>query len=161
MGRTRLRLRSPPPCIFRGPLAHVFGRSLPGQVARNVRGPFSSRCLIAAQRWQPKAHGVHCHAGGQMSKSCSWRRRRSRESSPRPTDCGADAIVLGWRGHGPIRRFVMGSISRGVVRGASSAVVVVRKSQHVRKIVVGLDGSPNAARALTFVGRLSHRAMDA
>ena len=66
----------------------------------------------------------------------------------------ADAIVLGWRGHGPIRRFVMGTVSRGVVRGARSAVLVVRRSQHVRKIVVGLDGSPSAARALTFVSTL-------
>ena len=66
----------------------------------------------------------------------------------------ADLIVLGWRGHGPIRRFLMGSISRGVVRGARSAVLVVRRPQHVRRIVVGLDGSPTAQRALTFVGRL-------
>ena len=66
----------------------------------------------------------------------------------------ADAIVLGWRGHGPIRRFVMGSISRGVVRGAKSAVLVVRRLVDVRKIVIGLDESPSAQRALAFVARL-------
>jgi len=63
----------------------------------------------------------------------------------------ANAIVLGWRGHGAIRRLLMGSVSRGVVRGAKCAVLVVRRSLRVRRIVVGLDGSPTAKRALAFV----------
>ncbi len=66
----------------------------------------------------------------------------------------ADVIVLGWRGHGPIRRFVMGSISRGVLRGSRSAVLVVRRLQRVRGIVLGLDGSHSAQRALAFVATL-------
>jgi len=66
----------------------------------------------------------------------------------------ADVIVVGWRGHGAIRRLLMGSVSRGVVRGAKCAVLVARRSQRVRKIVIGLDGSPTAQRALAFVGRL-------
>jgi len=67
----------------------------------------------------------------------------------------ADAIVLGWRGHGPIRRLLMGSVSRGVVRGAQCAVLVVRRrSADVRRIVIGIDGSPGARRAVAFVGRL-------
>jgi nucleotide-binding universal stress UspA family protein len=66
----------------------------------------------------------------------------------------ADVIVVGWRGHGTLRRLLMGSVSRGVVRGSKCAVLVVRRSQRVRKIVVGVDGSPTAQRALTFVGRL-------
>ena len=67
----------------------------------------------------------------------------------------ADVIVLGWRGHGAIRRLLMGSVSRGVVRRAKCAVLVVRGRQRVRKIVVGFDGSPAAKRALAFVGRLA------
>jgi nucleotide-binding universal stress UspA family protein len=66
----------------------------------------------------------------------------------------ADAIVVGWRGHGAVRRLLMGSVSRGVVRGSKCAVLVVNRPQRVRKIVVGLDGSPTAQRALAFVGRL-------
>src|SRR5688572_19088740 len=38
----------------------------------------------------------------------------------------ADVIVVGWRGHGAIRRLLMGSVSRGVVRGSKCAVLVVR-----------------------------------
>jgi nucleotide-binding universal stress UspA family protein len=66
----------------------------------------------------------------------------------------ADVIMVGWRGHGAVRRLLMGSVSRGVVRGSACAVLVVRRSQRVRSIVVGVDGSDAAKRALAFVGRL-------
>jgi nucleotide-binding universal stress UspA family protein len=66
----------------------------------------------------------------------------------------ADVIVVGWRGHGAVRRLLMGSVSRGVVRGAKCAVLVVSRPQRVRRMVVGFDGSPTAQRALAFVGRL-------
>ena len=69
--------------------------------------------------------------------------------------CDADVIVLGWRGHGAVRRLLMGSVSRGVVRGAKCAVLVVRRGQRgVRRIVIGVDGSANALRAVDFVGRM-------
>jgi nucleotide-binding universal stress UspA family protein len=66
----------------------------------------------------------------------------------------ADVIVLGWRGHGAVRRLLMGSVSRGVVRGATCAVLIVRRSLRVRRMVVGVDESAGAGRALAFVGRL-------
>jgi nucleotide-binding universal stress UspA family protein len=66
----------------------------------------------------------------------------------------ADVIVVGWRGHGAVRRLLMGSVSRGVVRGSTCAVLVARRSQRVRTLVVGIDGSEAANRALAFVGRL-------
>ena len=62
--------------------------------------------------------------------------------------------MVGWRGHGAVRRLLMGSVSRGVVRGSKRAVLVVRRSRRVRTIVVGFDGSPAAKRALAFVARL-------
>ena len=67
----------------------------------------------------------------------------------------ADVIVLGWRGHGAVRRFLVGSVSRGVVRDARCAVLVVRRRQReVRRIVVGVDGSANAQRAVALLNRL-------
>jgi nucleotide-binding universal stress UspA family protein len=66
----------------------------------------------------------------------------------------ADVIVVGWRGHGAVRRLLMGSVSRGVVRGSKCAVLVVGRAQRVRTIVVGVDGSNAAKRALALVGRL-------
>ncbi len=66
----------------------------------------------------------------------------------------ADVIVLGWRGHGGFRRLLMGSVSRGVVRRATSAVLVVRRRpREIRRIVIGVDGSPNARRAAELAAR--------
>lgn len=69
----------------------------------------------------------------------------------------ADVIVVGWRGHGTARRLLMGSVSRGVVRGAHCAVLVVRRRppSRIRHIVLAFDGSPNARRALNLVAKLS------
>ncbi len=67
----------------------------------------------------------------------------------------ADIIAMGWRGHGPVRRLLAGSVSRGVVRGASCAVLVVRRPlRELRHVVIGVDGSDNADRALSFVAGL-------
>ena len=64
---------------------------------------------------------------------------------------GADVIVIGWRGHGAVRRALMGSVSRAVVRGARCSVLVTRRALRVRRIVLGLN---MATRALALVGRL-------
>ena len=51
----------------------------------------------------------------------------------------ADVIVIGWRGHGALRRLLMGSVSRAVVRGAKCSVLVVRRGTRVRRIVGGVS----------------------
>jgi nucleotide-binding universal stress UspA family protein len=67
----------------------------------------------------------------------------------------ADVIVLGWRGVGGLRAVLMGSVSRGVTRRATASVLVVKgRRRDIRRIVVGLDGSANARRALAFVRAL-------
>jgi nucleotide-binding universal stress UspA family protein len=66
----------------------------------------------------------------------------------------ADVIVIGWRGHGPARRLLMGSVSRDVVRRATCGVLVVRRPTRIRHVVVALDGSPNATRALRLIAAL-------
>ena len=68
----------------------------------------------------------------------------------------ADVIVLGWRGHGAVRRLLTGSVSRGVARRAPCSVLVVRRPRReFRRIVLGLDGSSHAARALDVLASLT------
>ncbi len=68
----------------------------------------------------------------------------------------ADMIGIGWRGHGPARRLLMGSVSRGVVRGAQCAVLVVRRAPaRISRIVLAVDGSSNARRAVNLVARFT------
>lgn len=67
----------------------------------------------------------------------------------------ANVIVVGWRGHGLTRRLLMGSVSRAIARRATSPVLVVRRRPaEVSRIVIGLDGSANARRAVAFVANL-------
>jgi len=69
-----------------------------------------------------------------------------------------DLVVLGWRGHGPIRRLLMGSVSRRIAREARTAVMVVRgprdRAKDAKRFVLGYDGSHNARRALRFLAKL-------
>ena len=49
----------------------------------------------------------------------------------------------------------MGSVSRGVVRGATCGVLVARRAPTlIRSIVLAIDGSPNARRAVSLVAKL-------
>ena len=66
----------------------------------------------------------------------------------------ADVIVLGWRGHGAFRRLLMGSVSRAVVRRAPTSVLVVRRRmREIRRVAIGVDGSPNSRRAVELAAR--------
>jgi len=68
---------------------------------------------------------------------------------------GADALVLGWRGHGALRRLLAGSVAREVVARATRPVLVARTvARNVRRLVVGFDGSGEARRAVLFLRRL-------
>jgi nucleotide-binding universal stress UspA family protein len=67
----------------------------------------------------------------------------------------AGAIVIGWRGHGAVRRLVTGSVSRGVIRKAPCAVLVARRAPAaVRRFLIGFDGSSQASHAVRFVAAL-------
>lgn len=67
----------------------------------------------------------------------------------------AQAVVLGWRGHGTFKRLLVGSVSREVVAAAFCPVLVVRSAPAaVRRFVVGFDGRPSARRAVRLLSRL-------
>ena len=68
-----------------------------------------------------------------------------------------DLLVTGSRGRGSVQRLLMGSVSEGIVHGASSPVLVMRGGEQAwppERIVVGDDGSEEAKRAGDLVARI-------
>ncbi|MCS0606183.1 universal stress protein [Streptomyces sp. LP11] len=70
---------------------------------------------------------------------------------------GAEMLVLGSRGHGPVVGFLLGSVGQQVIAGADRPVVLVRAGDLAaaeaagREVVVGQHGSPeDSAAALRF-----------
>ena len=66
----------------------------------------------------------------------------------------AGVLVLGPPAHSRLQRVLLGSTAAEVVRTAHVPVVVVRgeraAQQQVRRVVVGVDGSPSSTRAVGF-----------
>lgn len=59
-----------------------------------------------------------------------------------------DAIVMTTRGYSGLTRWTLGSVSEKVMRAAPSPVVIVREARPLKQILVPLDGSEHAERAL-------------
>jgi nucleotide-binding universal stress UspA family protein len=65
-------------------------------------------------------------------------------------EIGADLVVVGSRGHGPLGRLILGSVSEGVVHHATRPVLVLRGEQDSwppERVVIGDDGSEAAKQA--------------
>ena len=75
---------------------------------------------------------------------------------------GADLLVVGARGLGRVRRLLLGSVSQQCLHHATCPVAIVRdgtqqSDERIARIVVGIDGSDTAGRALEWAleaGRL-------
>jgi nucleotide-binding universal stress UspA family protein len=71
------------------------------------------------------------------------------------TQWSADLVVVGARGLGTIAGFLLGSVSRAVVHHAGCPVLVVkRRIDALRSVVLAVDGSPDSHAAARFVARL-------
>jgi nucleotide-binding universal stress UspA family protein len=68
---------------------------------------------------------------------------------------GARVVVVGARGHGALTRLVLGSVSLGVVRRAPASVLVVKTPRAATRLVVGVDGSAHARRAVELLATLA------
>lgn len=66
-------------------------------------------------------------------------------------EIGAEMVVLGSRGLGPLRRVLLGSVSNSVVRHAHASVLVVRSNREggslPGRVLLALDGSKGAEAA--------------
>ena len=89
-------------------------------------------------------------AGGIVAESHLVRGRTAEAIIELGEEIDAGLIVVGSRGHGPVGRLVMGSVSEGVVHHAHCPVLVVRGGEEAwppQRIVIGDDGSGPARRA--------------
>jgi len=67
----------------------------------------------------------------------------------------ADLVVVGAKGLGAVKRFLLGSVSTAVVHGAHCPVAVIRGTVRApARVLVPYDGSPDALAAVRFVGAL-------
>ena len=70
-------------------------------------------------------------------------------------DWDADLLVVGAKGLGAVKRFLLGSVSTGVVHGAHCAVAVVRgEARPPARVLLACDGSTDAMAAVRYVGML-------
>lgn len=68
------------------------------------------------------------------------------------TEWGADLVVLGGRGLGRIRRFLLGSVSLAVARHAPCPVLVVKgRPRKLGSVLVAMDGSESSFGAVRFL----------
>jgi nucleotide-binding universal stress UspA family protein len=69
---------------------------------------------------------------------------------------GARVVVLGSQGHSRLQRWMLGSVSRAVVRRVSTSVLIVKhRPPAFREILIGFDGSNHARRAVELVASLT------
>lgn len=67
----------------------------------------------------------------------------------------ADLVVLGAQGMGALEAFLVGSVARNVAKHSPCSVLVARKPEHrLRSVVLAVDGSEHAARAVSLLNSL-------
>jgi nucleotide-binding universal stress UspA family protein len=72
-----------------------------------------------------------------------------------------DLLVMGAHGHGGVRNFLVGSVTRQVALNAPCSTLVVRAKRRPKVVLVAYDGSPAADAAVDFVAALPSTGMSA
>jgi nucleotide-binding universal stress UspA family protein len=97
-------------------------------------------------------------AGGTVAGRYLREGRPAEEIAALASEIGADLVVIGSRGLGPVERLVMGSVSEGVIELASCAVLVVRGGHRAwppSRVVVGDDSSRGAKKAVELAAGIA------
>ena len=90
------------------------------------------------------------HRRRAPSSCTAVRRRRTLAEAER---WAADILVVGSRGHGTLAAALLGSVSNEVVDRSWIPVLVARRP-HLRRLLLGTDGSSVSTHALGFLQRL-------
>lgn len=107
--------------------------------------------------------GQHVEDPSVVARGVSLRGSVAKALKEEATHSGAALIVVGARGVGGARRLLLGSVSRELTTSPTHAVAVVpeHEADHEpgdRPILVGVDGSDGAARAVRWAGEAAKRA---
>ena len=127
--------------------ARWLGTQFRAAMIRDLHAQAENLDRQLARRW-PEAQVFELHDSPSEAILSEARRFR------------ADAVVLGWRGHGTFERLLAGSVSRAVAERAKCSVMVVRGGTSVaaggtRRFAIGFDGSENSRKAIRFLARLA------
>lgn len=121
------------------------GEPSPAQPADALRAAAQAHCALAVERARD-AHPTLVVKGTSVADDPG--------AALVDASSTADLVVMGARGLGKVRGLLMGSVSAYVTSRAQCPVVVVReavsRSLSDLRVVVGVDGSPDAAAALRF-----------
>jgi nucleotide-binding universal stress UspA family protein len=134
------------------------------EVAKRFPWPTATQATVVLVRSRQEHHDAAARAAdaGQRRLSRVWKDVDVvvREGEPARSILAeaharsVDALALGWRGHGPIGRLLMGSTSRAVLSKAAVPVLIARRiPPHSRRVVVAVDGSPTSDLAVAFLSR--------
>lgn len=151
----------------RRPLTLVHGAGAPG-VTDLMSDVVETRkeLRISGRRVTDHALGVAQKAGPGLDIDVHVELQEPRSLLVEAAE-GAHLLVLGSRGHGAVLSLLLGSVSVALAAHAPCPVVVVRPAaddaDDSRPVVVGIDGTPDSAGALTFAFELAsvqHRPLE-
>ncbi|MFX0207485.1 MAG: universal stress protein [Candidatus Hodarchaeota archaeon] len=72
--------------------------------------------------------------------------------------CGEyDLVIMGGRGEGDTEEFELGSVAKKIVRHSKCPVLLVKKRSPITKLLVPIDGSDYAKKALNYAVRLAEK----
>lgn len=123
------------------------------------RGPVEVPTVLAFHD-ELRRRGRQLTADARAVLAARWPKvdEELREGDPREQvtraaeECGADLIVVGARGLGAFKGWLLGSVSTAVVREAECPVLVVTGARaSLARITVAVDGSPDSRAAVRFV----------
>lgn len=106
---------------------------------------------VAREKLQTQVENIQ-NIGGEVAEIHAGVGRPDAEIVRLAEEIEAGLIIVGSRGHGAIKRILLGSVSTSVIRHAHGPVLVVRNSGHDEdylpgRILLALDGSREAAEA--------------